>query len=411
MSITYINGGVCAPKGFLAAGIHCGIRKNADKKDLALIVSETVGTSAACYTRNKVYGAPITVTREHLANGHAQAMLCNSGNANTCNGDDGVEKAIVMCRVLAKTYGMEESDVIVASTGVIGQPLPIEPIVSHMEELVDNLQSGNQGNQCAGTAIMTTDTVIKECAVSFMVGGTLCHMGGIAKGSGMIEPNLATMLAFITSDVSISPSLLQKALSADIVTTYNMVSVDGDTSTNDMVCIIANGQSGNMEVTEENEDYLSFVQALHAINSTLCKKIAKDGEGATKLITCVVKSANSGENARKIAKSVIKSTLFKCAVFGCDANWGRILCAIGYTEGEFDVHKIDVWLQSKTLDKSVQVCHLGAGLDFSEEDALSVLQEDEVVVLVEMNDGQQQATAWGCDMTYDYVKINGDYRT
>lgn len=403
-----ITGGVCAAKGFVAGGVHCGIRKNTSKRDLAVIYSAARCTAAACYTRNKVCGAPITVTREHLSDGHAHAVICNSGNANTCNAD-GVKKARQMCSALARELKIPEEDVIVASTGVIGQPLPIDPILSNITPLLRSTSADDKGNELAGTAIMTTDTRMKSAAVEFTLGGKTCRLGGICKGSGMIEPNMATMLSFLTTDAAISSEMLQRALSEDIQVTYNMVSVDGDTSTNDMVCLLANGEAGNPTVTAEGEDYDAFCAALHAVNSHLCREIARDGEGATKLIECVVTGAEGEMVARKIAKSVVKSTLFKCAVFGCDANWGRILCAIGYTDAEFDISKVAVYLSSPA--GRIQVCENGAGVEFSEDTALEILQQPQVKVEVMLHSGSASATAWGCDMTYDYVKINGDYRT
>lgn len=408
MEFTPIEGGVCAAKGFVAGGVHCGIRKNTSKLDLALIYSAVPCAAAAVYTKNKVCGAPITVTREHLKDGRAQAVICNSGNANTCNAD-GIHKAQMMCAALARELKIEESDVVVASTGVIGQPLPIDPILSNISPLIRSCQEGAAGSLSAGTAIMTTDTHEKDAAVSFTLGGKTCRIGGIAKGSGMIEPNMATMLCFITTDAAISPQMLQRALSADVQTTFNMVSIDGDTSTNDTLAVLASGAAGNPEITGEGEDFDIFCAALHAVTTAICRMIAKDGEGATKLLTCIVRGADGEQTARKIAKSVIKSTLFKCAVFGCDANWGRILCAIGYTEAEFAIDKVAVWLSSP--GGRVQVCAGGAGLPFSEDMALAVLQQDEVTVEIDMGSGGDTATAWGCDLSYDYVKINGDYRT
>ncbi len=408
MEITQAAGGVCAAKGFFAGGVHCGIRKNTSKLDLALIYSETPCAAAAVYTKNKVCGAPITVTRAHLSDGRAQAIICNSGNANTCNAD-GVSKAQMMCAALARELHLAETDIAVASTGVIGQPLPIDPILSNIAPLIRSCRADGEGSLLAGTAIMTTDTHEKEYSVRFSLGGKSCHIGGIAKGSGMIEPNMATMLCFITTDAAISPAMLQKALSADVQTTFNMVSIDGDTSTNDTLVLLANGAAKNPTVEAEGEDFDTFCAALHAVTTQLCRMIAKDGEGATKLLTCTVRGADGQQTARKIAKSVIKSTLFKCAVFGCDANWGRILCAIGYTEAEFEIDKVAVWLCS--AGGKVQVCESGAGLPFSEDEALQVLQQDEVTVLIDMGSGSETATAWGCDLSYDYVKINGDYRT
>ncbi len=406
MEFVWTNGGVCAPKGFKASGVHCGIRKNKTKKDLALIVSDNLCSAAAVYTTNKVYGAPITVTREHLSNGKAQAVICNSGNANTCNAD-GVAKANMMADLVEKQTGIPASDVIVASTGVIGQVLPIEPIAQGMGQLVDELDYNGSDN--AATAIMTTDTVKKEFAVDFELGGKKVTIGAIAKGSGMIHPNMATLLCFVTTDVCISPDMLKKALGEVVVDTLNMVSIDGDTSTNDMLTIMANGLAGNDEITTENDDYIIFKNALNEVLTKVSKAIAKDGEGATKLMECVVKNAKSKQLARGIAKSVITSSLLKAAVFASDANWGRILCAIGYAEGEFDVSKIDVDIVSSK--GKVTVCNNGAGVDFDEQVATNVLNNDEFTIVVDMHDGEFDATAWGCDLTYDYVKINADYRT
>jgi len=401
-----IDGGVCAASGFKAAGIHAGIRKNKDKKDVALIVSETPATAAGCYTQNLVKGAPIWVTKKHIENGIARAIVCNSGNANTCNAD-GIEVAEKMCQVVADNTDIKEEDVIVSSTGVIGQPLDTTPIENAMPDLV-KLLSENGGSDAA-EAIMTTDTVKKEIAVEFEIGGKVCRMGGIAKGSGMIHPNMATMLVFITTDVAISKDMLQKALSADIKNTFNMISVDGDTSTNDTVNIMANGMAGNDEITSEGADYDTFCEALNTVTSTLCKKIAKDGEGATKLLECNVCGAKTELDAKTVAKSVITSSLLKAAMFGADANWGRVLCAIGYSGANVDVNKIDMAFVSKK--GRIEVCENGAGIDFSEEIAKEILLEDEIVIDIKLNDGDFDATAWGCDLTYDYVKINGDYRT
>jgi len=406
MDFVWTNGGVCAPKGFKASGVHCGIRKNKTKKDLALIVSDNLCSAAAVYTTNKVYGAPITVTRQHLENGKAQAVVCNSGNANTCNAD-GVQKAKMMADLVSKQSGIPASDVIVASTGVIGQVLPIEPIQQGMAQLVSELNYN--GSDDAATAIMTTDTVKKEFAVGFTLGGKQVTIGAIAKGSGMIHPNMATLLCFVTTDVCISPDMLKKALGEVVVDTLNMVSIDGDTSTNDMLTIMANGLAGNDEITTENDDYIIFKNALNEVLTKVSKAIAKDGEGATKLMECVVKNAKSKQLARGIAKSVITSSLLKAAVFASDANWGRILCAIGYAQGEFDVSKIDVDIVSSK--GKVTVCNNGAGVDFDEDVATNVLNNDEFTIVVDMHDGEFDATAWGCDLTYDYVKINADYRT
>ena len=406
MDFVWKNGGVCAPKGFKASGIHCGIRKNKTKKDLALIVADNICSSAAVYTTNKVYGAPITVTREHLSNGKAKAVICNSGNANTCNAD-GVEKAKMMAELVEKQTGISASDVIVASTGVIGQVLPIEPIAEGMQQLASELSY--DGSDDAATAIMTTDTVKKEFAVEFELDGKKVTIGAIAKGSGMIHPNMATLLCFVTTDVCISPAMLDKALKTVVVDTLNMVSIDGDTSTNDMLTIMASGFAGNKEIVEENDDYNVFKDALNQLLTKVSKAIAKDGEGATKLMECVVKNAPQKQLARNIAKSVITSSLLKSAVFASDANWGRILCAIGYAQGEFDVSKIDVDIISSK--GKVTVCQNGAGVDFDEDVATNVLNNDEFTIVVDMHSGDFDATAWGCDLTYDYVKINADYRT
>ena len=401
-----IEGGVCAAKGFTANGIHCGIRKNHSKKDLALILSCVPAAAAAVYTTNLVKGAPLTVTKNHISNGIAQAVICNSGNANTCNAN-GIEIAEAMSDLVAKQLNIAASDVVVASTGVIGQPLSIDPIAAGMAQLAEGLSA--EGGKAAAEAIMTTDTVMKEVAVEFEVGGKTCHIGGIAKGSGMIHPNMATMLVFLTTDCAIAPDMLQKALSGDIANTFNMVSVDGDTSTNDMVTVLANGLAGNETITAEGEDFTTFMKALNTVTIALCRKIAGDGEGATKLLECKVTGAADLPNAKIVAKSVICSSLLKAAMFGADANWGRVLCAIGYSGAAVDVNKVDVSFRSAA--GRIDVCKNGAGIPFSEEIAKQVLLEKEIEILVELNSGDVSSTAWGCDLTYDYVKINGDYRT
>ena len=401
-----IQGGVCAATGFKANGIHCGIRRNHSKKDLALIVSDVPASAASVYTTNLVKGAPLTVTKNNIADGIAQAVICNSGNANTCNAN-GIEIAEAMCELVAKATGVKAADVVVASTGVIGQPLNLEPIANGMDELVAGLST--EGGEAAAVGIMTTDTVKKEIAVEFTVGGKTCHIGGIAKGSGMIHPNMATMLVFITTDCAIAPNMLQKALSGDITNTFNMVSVDGDTSTNDMVTVLANGLAGNEEITAEGEDFTTFMQALNTVTVDLCRKIAGDGEGATKLLECRVTGGKDERNAKIVAKSVICSSLLKAAMFGADANWGRVLCAIGYSGAEVDVNKVAVSFESK--GGRIDVCVNGAGIPFSEETAKQVLLEKEIDIIITLGDGDASATAWGCDLTYDYVKINGDYRT
>ncbi len=403
--IKTVDGGVCAAKGYKASGIHCGIRKNKTKRDLALIVSEVKANAAAVYTTNLVKGAPLAVTKSNISDGKAQAVICNSGNANTCNAD-GIEKAQAMCRLVADKLAIDEKDVIVASTGVIGQTLDITPIENGMDALVNAL--GNNSQEAA-EGIMTTDTALKEIAVEFTVGSKTCTIGGIAKGSGMIHPNMATMLVFITTDCAISSEMLSKALSSDIADTFNMVSVDGDTSTNDMVSVLANGMAGNEEITSEGEDFNAFMTALNTVTVYLCRCIAGDGEGATKLLECKLCGAKSKEIAKTVAKSVICSSLTKAAMFGADANWGRVLCAIGYSGADVDVNKIDVAFRSPK--GTVEVCKNGAGIPFSEEIAKEILLEKDIEILVDLNDGDFSSVAWGCDLTYDYVKINGDYRT
>ncbi len=401
-----VSGGVCAAKGFTANGIHCGIRKNHAKKDLSLIFSAVPASAAAVYTTNLVKGAPLTVTKRHLSNGTAQAVICNSGNANTCNAN-GIAIAEEMSALAAKQLGISPDDVVVASTGVIGLPLSVDPIAAGLPALVKGLSE--TGGEAAAEGIMTTDTVKKEVAVEFTLGGKTCRIGGIAKGSGMIHPNMATMLVFITTDVSIAPDMLQKALSGDIASTFNMVSIDGDTSTNDMVTVLANGMAENEPITAEGTDFTVFMKALNSVTIALCRKIAGDGEGATKLLECSVSGAYDLATARTIAKSVICSSLLKAAMFGADANWGRVLCAIGYSGAQVDVSRVDVSFRSAAGE--IPVCKNGAGVDFSEETAKKILLEKEIEILVCLNSGDSAATAWGCDLTYDYVKINGDYRT
>ena len=405
-SMKMISGGVCAAKGFKANGIHCGIRHNRTKRDLALIVSDVVANAAAVYTTNLVKGAPLLVTQQHLADGKAQAVICNSGNANTCNAN-GIEIAQAMSRLVAEATGVKAENVIVASTGVIGQPLNLDPIAQGMAALTAGLS--NQNGDAAAEAIMTTDTVKKEVAVEFELGGKLCRMGGIAKGSGMIHPNMATMLVFITTDAAISSQMLSKALRTDVAGTFNMTSVDGDTSTNDMVTVLANGMAGNREITAEDEDFAQFMKALNSITVSLCRSIAGDGEGATKLLECTATGADTLEAARISCKSVICSSLVKAAMFGADANWGRVLCAIGYSGADVDVNRIGLWFKSEKGE--IQVCENGAGVPFSEEKAKQILLEKEIEIKLTLGDGPYSATAWGCDLTYDYVKINGDYRT
>ena len=404
--MNFIEKGVCAPKGFKAGGIHCGIRKNKIKKDIALIVSDVPASAAAVYTTNLVKGAPLVVTKKHLENGVAKAVICNSGNANTCNAD-GVEVAEKMCQLVANEIGINADDVVVASTGVIGQPLDITPIKDNMKALCQSISYENGLD--AAEAIMTTDTKVKEVAVEFEIDGKICRMGGIGKGSGMIHPNMATMLIFITTDVNISKELLDEALKEDIKDSFNMISVDGDTSTNDMVTILANGMAENAVIDKKDENFEIFKKALNKITVSISRMIAGDGEGATKLLECRVINAKSKEIAKTVSKSVICSSLVKAAMFGSDANWGRVLCAIGYSGADVDVEKVDVSFES--AKGVIEVCKDGAGVEFSEEKAKEILLENEIIINIDLNDGKGEATAWGCDLTYDYVKINGDYRT
>lgn len=414
-----IDGGICAAKGFKASGIYCGIKKSAaadgnespvsaQKNDICMIAADVMCNTAGVYTSNKVKGAPVVVTKKNLekSGGRAKAVIANSKNANTCNAD-GEEKAVRMCELTAAALGIKPEEVVVASTGVIGQILPIEPIEAAVPILAQKLSYS--GNEEAATAIMTTDTVKKEYAVKFTAGGVECHLGGMAKGSGMIHPNMATTLNFITTDCAVSVEMLQKALSEIVKVTYNCLSVDGDQSTNDTCMLMSSGLAGNAEITEENEDFDRFKAALYQVMANLTRMLAKDGEGATKLLTCICSGAPTLDDAIAVAKSVIRSPLFKCAMFGADANWGRVLCAIGYAEAEFDINKVDVSLGSKA--GKIQVCRNGAGVDFSEDEAKKILVEDEIDIFVELNSGSVSATAWGCDLTYDYVKINGDYRS
>lgn len=398
--------GVCAAQGFMANGVHCGIRENQSKNDLAVIYSEKMCTAAGVYTTNAVKGAPILVSQEHLKDGKAQAVVVNSGNANTCNAD-GVEIAEQMTSLCAKELGLDTKDIMIASTGVIGQPLPIQPILEAMPSLCKGLSS--EGSTEAALAIMTTDTFPKEYATTCVIDGKTVTVGGMAKGSGMIAPNMATMLSFVTSDVAISSDCLQSILKEVADQTYNMVYVDGDTSTNDTFGVLCNGLAGNAEITEVGEGYDTFKQALFDVCMNLSKMLAKDGEGASKLLTVDVKKAKTLKDAKIVAKSVVGSTLLKCAIFGCDANWGRILCAIGYADASYDIHKVDVDLVSNA--GRVSVCKDGHGIPFDEDQALKILQEEEIVIDICLNDGNANASAWGCDMTYEYVKINGEYRS
>ena len=415
MNFKVIDGGICASKGFKASGIYCGIKRPANdtpetkhKNDICIFVSDTVCNTAAVYTQNKVKGAPILVTKKNLekSGNKSIAVIANSKNANTCNAD-GIEKAEAMCELLAKELNVPKEQVIVASTGVIGQILPIEPIKTGIPKLVKELDYNK--NIEAATAIMTTDTVKKEYAIEFEIDGIKCHLGGMAKGSGMIHPNMATTLNFITTDCAISSNLLQEALSEIVKITYNCLSIDGDTSTNDMVSLMANGMADNKEITSHGADFDTFKSALYEVMANLTRMLAKDGEGATKLIECITSGAKDKDTAITVAKSVVCSSLFKAAIFGEDANWGRILCAVGYAQADFDINKVDVDLKSK--NGIISVCKNGSGIEFSEEKAAKILSADEIYVLINLNDGSEKATAWGCDLTYDYVKINGDYRT
>ena len=404
--VKMIDGGVTAATGFKAGGIYSGIKKNSEKPDLALIVSAVPRNAAAVYTKNKVKAAHIAVTKRHLANGTAQAVLCNSGNANTCT-PDGEEVAEKATQIAAECLGIKADDVLPAATGVIGVPLPIEPFEQAMPELAGSLS--RTGSADAALAILTTDTYIKECAVQFEVDGTVCTLGGIAKGSGMIHINMGTMLSFISTDCAISKELVSKALHDEIADSYNQVSVDGDTSTNDTVVVIANGLAGNPEICETGEAYDAFCEALHTVSVELSKKIAGDGEGCTKLLEAHVTGAPDKETARLVSKSIVCSSLFKAAVFASDANWGRILCAIGYTDAEFDASNIDVSVKSEAGE--VLVCKGSASIPFDDDFATEILSKEYVTVEADLHDGDAEAYAWGCDLTYDYVKINGSYRS
>jgi len=401
------RGGVTAAKGFTASGIHAGIRKNQEKKDLALVWSEVPCNAAAVYTTNVVKGQPLIVTREHLADGVAQAIIVNSGNANTCTGDAGIAAARRMASLVSEHLPVKAENVVVASTGVIGQQLDVSVIEKGMDALVAGLSKA--GDIDAREAIMTTDTVKKELAIQVELSGVTVTIGAMAKGSGMIHPNMATMLGFITTDCAISTEMLQKALSASVKRTYNRVSVDGDTSTNDMVVILANGMAGNTPIDSDSPDFREFADALNWLNTQMARMIARDGEGATKLIECTVEGVATEDKAEQLAKGVICSSLVKAAMFGADANWGRILCALGYTRQDFDPEKVDVAFESPS--GYIEVCRAGSPLNFSEEKAKKILSYQEVAILINMNEGDAQATAWGCDLSYEYVRINGDYRT
>ncbi len=400
-----IEGGVCAPRGFRANGVHCGIRKNKTKRDLALIVSDKRCSAAAVYTTNLVKGAPVIVTKEHIQDGYLQAVVVNSGNANTCN-RNGVSIANRMCALVKRYTKIPKEDVAVASTGVIGQKLSIDPIKEGMPELAAGL---GDHSDAAAEAIMTTDTVKKELAYKFMLGGKEVKIGAIGKGVGMICPNMATMLLFVTTDAAISPEMLQRALSEEVDDSINMLSVDRDTSTNDMLLVLANGLAENKEIVAEGKDFQRFKEVLHAVTTNYCKMLAADGEGATKLIECHVKRAKTKADARLAAKSVVNSNLVKSMVFGADANGGRVMCALGYSGADLDVAKINVSFCSSA--GIVDAYKRGCAVAFDEELAKKILSQKEIHIMVDLNDGIESATGYGCDLTYDYVKINGDYRT
>ena len=407
--VSWIDGGVCAAQGFRAAGLHVGVKThNVNKKDVALIVSDADCAAAGVFTTNVVKAAPIHVTKAHLADGRARAVVANSGNANAC-APQGEENAQRMCAAAAKAIGCKAEDVLVCSTGVIGQKLKVDVIEAGMPELAGLLERSEAGSDAAAHAIMTTDTVKKEAAVETTIGGRTVRLGGIAKGSGMIHPNMGTMLCFITTDCAISPAMIREALRETARVSFNRISVDGDTSTNDTCLVLANGLAGNAEITEKNSDYEVFREALETLCIRLARMMAKDGEGARHLITCTVTGARDEAQAETVAKSVISSTLTKAAIFGCDANWGRVLCAMGYSGEQFDPERVDVAFASAAGE--IPVCKRGRGLDFDEELAKRILSEDEVTIAITMGERDASCTCWGCDITYDYIKINGDYRT
>lgn len=408
MELIKIDGGITSPLGFRASGIHCGLRKNKSRRDLALIAADHRCAAAGMFTTNKVFAAPVGISRKNIENGYAQAIICNSGNANTCN-SDGYAKAEKTCNALSEKLGIPVDDIIVSSTGVIGVPLPIEPIISGIPALVSELGSNPESSEAAAVAIMTTDTKKKEFAFSYKCGEKEIRLGGICKGSGMIQPNMATMLGFITTDAAISPDLLNKALHEAVSVTFNMVSIDGDTSTNDMVIVLASGDAKNDEIVSETSEYYMFRDALKELCRTMAKAIASDGEGATKLIECNVSNFKDEAGAKKLAKSVINSSLVKTAMFGADANWGRILCALGYAGVDIDVDKIDVRFRSKAGE--ILVCKDGKGYPFDEDTAKAILSRHHLFIDIDMKDGDACATSWGCDLSYEYVRINGDYRS
>jgi len=413
-----ISGGVCAPKGFRAAGVYCGVKgvhtgapqtvlpSARDKNDLAMILSERECSAAAVYTLNRVKAAPIYITMDHLEDGVCRGVIANSGNANAC-APESHENAEKMCRLAASATGLDARDFVVASTGVIGQTLNIAAIEKGMPDLVGALSA--DGSDAAAKAIMTTDTVKKETAVTVTVGGKPVTIGAIAKGSGMIHPNMGTMLCFITTDCAITHDMLSEALREIVPRTFNRVTVDGDTSTNDMCVVLANGMAENPQIEWKDEDFEVFAKALRQVCEHMAKAIAGDGEGASRLVSCRVSQARSEESAEKLAKAVVGSSLVKAAMFGADANWGRVLCAMGYSKAPFRPEYVDIKFSS--LQGEVAVCEKGTGLDFDEALAKKVLTQDEVLIDVCLHEGEHEATCWGCDLTYDYVKINGDYRS
>lgn len=398
-----VTSSITAAQGFSTGAVHCGLRSNPEKKELALIVSSVSCTAAAVYTSNQVKAAPLYLNMKHLANGKAQAITVNSGNANACAIND-AKNALLQAEAAAKKLNLDVEDVLVASTGVIGQELPIEKIVAGTDAIVlgqDPLESAH--------AIMTTDTKVKEYAVEFELDGKIVRLGGIAKGSGMIHPNMGTMLCFITTDAAISSECLSQMLKANVKKTFNRISVDGDTSTNDMCIVLANGLAGNTEIIGEGTDYETFKTALKVVMEHLAIAIASDGEGASRLITVEVKNAATEDQAETLAMSVASSSLLKAAVFGADANWGRVLCAMGYSKAEFDPARVDIYFASKNGE--ILVCKAGKGIEFDEDKAARILEPDAIEIIADLHEGEKQATCWGCDLTYDYVKINGDYRT
>lgn len=403
----YIDGGVCAPKGFTANGLLSGIKAGRTRPDTALIYSEIPCVTSGVFTQNRVKAECVKLTKKHIANGVAQAVIANSGNANACTGEQGAKAALRMARAVSVPLKLNIEDVLVCSTGVIGQQLPVEKIENSAGELVAGLSK--HGNVMAREAIMTTDTEYKETAVEFDIGGKTVTIGTMAKGSGMIHINMGTMLGFITTDCAISSRMLEKALRESVACTYNCISIDGDTSTNDTLLVLANGMAGNQEITEEGKDYEVFLSALNEINTHMAKKIAGDGEGAQHLVECRVKGSCDVKTARTLAKSVVSSNLVKAAFFGKDANWGRILCAMGYSGADFTPDDVSVSFIS--CEGCITVCQKGKPVDFDEDKAKKILSQKETSILVELTDGTAEGTAWGCDLTYDYVKINGDYRT